>query len=71
MPWMKMDQGIIKNVHRALFVFTMALAVNTDVMKWVNDLMSSFIAAFNLFIYPGMFYYYANKQRQFDAESLH
>ena len=63
MPWMKMDKKIIHNVHMALFVFTMVLAVNDDINHKVNDLMSSFIAAFNLFIYPGMFYYYANQQR--------
>ena len=65
-----MDKQIIKNVHIALFVFTMALAVNKHVNEWVNDVLSSFIAAFNLFIYPGMFYYYANQQRQFDSDSL-
>jgi hypothetical protein len=60
LPYMKMNQKIIDNVNIFLFILTCALAFNDEVLHLANNSIACFLSSFNIFIYPGFFYFFAN-----------
>jgi hypothetical protein len=63
LPYMKMNLELINKVNVIVFIFTALLAYNDEAMMLTSNSIACFLSSFNIFIYPGFFYYYANKQR--------
>ena len=59
-----MDPKKIKKINFCLWVVTCAIAYQFETMQAVNAMFSTFGVSFNIFIYPGIFYFFANKKRK-------
>ena len=60
---MKMDKKIIDNVTRAMFFVIFFSCLDCNKINDILEVIGAFTAAFNIFIYPGFFFYLANKER--------
>lgn len=63
LPYMKMDPNIIWWVNIFMFLVVVMFTWNNEALGDIIKIYASFMGAFNIFIYPGFFYYAANKER--------
>lgn len=69
LPYMKMKKSISTLVNRIMFILIFAMSIQVGVIEHLNSILSTLMAGFNIFIFPGFFYYKANKER-YVSESL-
>ena len=62
LPYMIMNQTKIWRANLLIVMITCTFAYFYNTMGILIKVASSFNSPFNLFIYPGMFYYFALKQ---------
>ena len=70
LPYMRMNQAVISKVNIIMFALTCALAYWDQFLRITNSSIACFLSAFNIFIYPGFFYYFANKQRALNQTQM-
>ena len=63
LPYMKMKPQVIKNINRVLFFIVFLLTFHSPALGMFTKILGAHIVPFNLFIYPGYFFYLANKER--------
>lgn len=63
MPYMKMDPQKIWITERILFALVFALSLHDSIHFEFQQIYAAFIAPFNIFVFPGFFFYAANKER--------
>ena len=63
MPYMKMNQTIKTKVNRYLFVFMLVIAFTWIPLKSVYNFFITFQTPFDLFIVPGVFFYWRYKEK--------
>jgi len=66
LPYMKMDKKVVWRVNFIciLSVFLLCAFNNyVSLLQNIIEVIAAFMAAFNIFIYPGFFFYAANKER--------
>jgi len=61
---MKMDPRSAAITYYTLSLFVVLLTLSSQYLTIINMVFNSTVAPFTVFIFPGLFYYYANKQRQ-------
>lgn len=63
LPYMKMDPLLIRRVDRGMFVAVCLFGIQCEIITYIIHIVAAFMVSFNLFIYPGVFFYFANKER--------
>jgi hypothetical protein len=58
-----MKQKIVTFVNRIMFILIFILSFKSTYAQNLNYIVSTFLAGFNIFIYPGFFYFKANQER--------
>ena len=63
LPYMKMDKKIMDSCTRWCFFTVIFLAQDCEIIGQILEVIGAFTASFNIMIYPGFFFYLANKER--------
>jgi len=58
-----MEKTTLVRVNRIMFVLIFLMAAPATMIGDSVAIIASFMAAFNIFIYPGFFFYAANRER--------
>lgn len=62
LPYMKMNPKIVWKYDRFFYLFVFAVAIQ-GLNQFLQQIYAAFMASFNVFIFPGFFFYAANKER--------
>lgn len=68
LPYMKMDPKISRNLSVVMTVIVFFFSISYNAIRRTSEVFGAFMASFNMFIYPGLFFYYANQERAKKAE---
>ena len=60
LPYMVMNERTTSVVNLTLVIITCILAHQYELMHYLMSIVTIFTYPFSIFIFPGMFYFYAN-----------